>query len=549
MRACVTFLLMAIVLLSLPHGATAIEVSPGPGGSRAKGLFALTTPPQGRALSVGNITEHHGDLVVGGNDKLVIRNAYFTLYGSLIARDQATVIIENATLVVCPLDSRPSNITVRDNAYIRILSSKVTAPPGNPFNLYLCSNSVAFFSETTFENSHEYYGASEVTVINSTVYWVDCYGTARVNITDSVAMVHLAATDDARLWIRNSKAPLIHAHRNAFVYAADCSIDLEVLCYNDAVMWLVNVSSPRVEIALPFVGMKARIYVSWYLDVRVLLAGEPVGGALVEIFYPNGSLAESGYTGDEGVLTTTLFEKILYVGRDGSPRENYVGNYLVRASYERLLGETNITLDENKEMSVDLLSSLTVRCLDGDGEPVEGVEVRLAPIGSKACSNEEGTVYFAPLDEGTYEITAYYMGVRVAGPETVEITGISAYDLDLPCAIYDLIVLVLSTDGGPVGGAEVELYFANGTFLYKALTDASGRVEFKNLPATSYRLVVTASGYTEASHTLMLEEEGQQVKFTLERQGSSLSYMPFVAAGIGIAVALVAGLALYRRKK
>ncbi|HDJ26556.1 MAG TPA: carboxypeptidase regulatory-like domain-containing protein, partial [Candidatus Bathyarchaeota archaeon] len=505
MRGSSTALLSAILLLALAQGAMVHLI---PQASAAPSCGPSADHAMSIPVPVGNVTTHHGDLVVSGSDKLVIRNVDFTLYGSIVAMDHAQVIIDNAILTLCEVDGEMGNITIRDHAYIEVINSTITGE--RTFYLYLLGDSRALFQGATFENSHEFYGAAEVTVQNSRLVWVDCYGSVDVSINNTIVEFELSATDNAYVLIRNSEVGSVYlgplrAQGGATIEAYDCTVFFKADCRDNATLMLYNVSSPSVELIPPSPGEvgKARIYVGWHLNVSVFLSGQPISGAEVKVYFGNGSLAGEGLTGPNGSLDMLLLERVLYL-KDHSVMEDPLRDYIVRASHEGLEGEAQVVLDDNKEVHVDLLSTLTVRCLDGDGEAVGGVKVVLKPLGAERLTDDEGKAYFTLLEAGSYELTAYYMGVRVAGPEAIEITDVSTYDVELSCSIYDLVVLVLSAGGEPIGGARVKLMFVNGTPIYESLTDPSGRVEFENLPAASYKLAVEARGYKGAERTIKL---------------------------------------------
>ncbi|HDI01325.1 MAG TPA: carboxypeptidase regulatory-like domain-containing protein [Candidatus Bathyarchaeota archaeon] len=543
-------LLAVLLVLAFAHEAlapTAAWASPTPK------LLSEELGPRTCPSPIGNVTTYYGDLVASGSETLVIRDVDFTLYGSLIAMDQATVVIENAILTLCEVGGEMGNITIRDEAYIEVTNSTIRGE--GIFYLYLLNETRAVFQGAVFEHSHEFYGAAEVTVLNSKVVWVDCFGSVRVSINNTIVEFLLAATDDARVWIRNSRVGtaypgILRAQRNAVIEAYDCAVSSRADCYDNSTLWLLNVSSPSVEVIPPGPGEvgRAAIYVGWHLNVSVLLGDEAVSGAEVRAYFPNGSLAYEGATGPGGYVDMLLLEKVLHVV-DRTAVEDVVRDYTIRAYYGDLEGEASVSLDGNKELYVSLLSTLLVTCLDGDGEAAGGVEVRLEPLGARRYTGVDGRALFTLLEPGSYELTAYYMGLKVAGPEVVDITDIMAYNVELSCAIYDLIVIVLNTKGEPISGATVRLLFANGTSLYNSLTDASGRVEFKNIPATTYKLVVEASGYKEAYQVVKLESEGQEVEFRLEAEQVMPGYLPYVAGGAIAIVVVVAIVVLLMRRK
>ena len=548
-------ILTAIVVLLLLTPPAQARPLPGLKG-------ASTAPPQERniaPLALDNETVYHGDLVVNGTRKLVIRDVNFTLFGSIIARDWATVIIENAVLTLNLTRMGEYNITIMDHSNLTIRNSLVRSASGvYLFSLYLFNETRAFFEEARFENSLEWYGSAEVVVRNSRVRWVMCYGSVVVNVTDSEVWIALSATDNARVWLWRTVAATLMALSRATIVAVDCVVkEFGIRCYHDAVVRLVNVTKPgggKPDISFVMAD-KAVVYVAWHVRAAISLEGEPVEGAEVIAFFPNGSVAVSGLTDADGAVEFALLEAI--VRRSGI---QYVGNYTLRASYGQLLGEARVEVEDNIDVLIELLATLIVTCLDGDGAPVEGVRLELSGPGapgpaqvSTSITNASGTCSFPLLSPGSYEVRAFLMGIEVAYAPSLEITAVDVYELVLPCSIYDLLVSVVGPDGSPISGARVVLLLLNGTEVAEATTNASGIAVFENLPAYNYTLSVEADGFAEVSVGISLVREDQLETIKLE---PSVPERPFLPGElyIGIAVAalalpLLAVLVIRGRKK
>ena len=471
---------------------------------------------------------------------LVIKDVNLTLYGSIIARDQSKIVIENSILTLALTKPDEYNITIMDHATIEVLNSVVRSSSEEYwFSLYLFNETKAFFEAASFENSHEFYGSAEVTIRNSRVWWVLCYGSVVMNITDSVVELVLSATDEARVFMWKTEAAMLSALSSATIRAVDCRVgELGVTCYHHAKIWLTNVTSTTggpisILVEKPERPDEAAVYVGWHVDILVRREGEPVADAEVEVLFQNGSLAGSGRTGPDGLVRLDLLQMI--VKAEGAI---YVGNYTIRASCGALVGEETISLTGNMGVPVDLLATLSITCLDGDEEPVEGVEVVLTSpehpsLRLELPTAEDGTCAFTLLRPGFYSLRAYYMGVEVASVASIRITSIRLYALQLNCSIYDLRVLVRAPDGSPVGGAHIIIALLNGTQVAEATTNSSGVAILENLPATSYRLVIEAEGFKTAKLIVKLEREDQVAEVALEPLAAGPGIMPeLVAAAV-----------------
>ena len=534
------------MLISSIHARPALKIGQKTVDLREELDFAPST--------FDNETVYYGDLVVDGTRMLVIRDVNFTLFGSIIAKDNATVIIENALLTLNLTKKDQYNITIRDYSNLTIKSSLVRSASGvYLFNLYLFNETRAYFEEARFENSHEWYGSAKVVVKNSKVRWVTCYGSVVVNVTNSEVQIALSASDNAKVWLWNTKAAMLSALLRAELKAVDCVVyGPGIKCYDDARVWLVNVTGPgggKPNISFPMMARKAVVYMAWHVQAFVSLGGAPAEGAEVAAFFPNGTLAASGMTDASGSLVLDLLEAVIRPSG-----EEHVGNYTLRASYGQLLGETEVEVEANTEVLVELLSTLIITCLDGDGEPVEGAKLELSgPSGIYVSTTDaSGACTFVLLSSGSYVVKAYFMGIEVARAPSIGITDVKVYKHVLYCAIYDMIVSVIDQEGSPVANAHVVLSFQNGTKIAEAWTNASGIAVLENMPAYNYTLSVEAEGFLKTSVKISLEHEDQFEEIKLSPAQPERPSFPielFVAGTVAVVIPLALFLAMKLRQK
>lgn len=90
--------------------------------------------------------EHRGDLILSGNDVMIVENCTFSLYGQLLARGNSKLILRNAVLFVdekgegwVPTDLVPSglHIALNDSAVFELHNSTLEHPASSPCGIGL----------------------------------------------------------------------------------------------------------------------------------------------------------------------------------------------------------------------------------------------------------------------------------------------------------------------------------------------------------------------------------------------------------------------------
>mgnify|MGYP003877572583 CR=1 FL=1 len=296
-------------------------------------------------------------------------------------------------------------------------------------------------------------------------------------------------------------------------------------------------------------GARALIY--WYLTAIATLLGEPREAANITVYLAsNGTEVASGLTGPDGSIGFLLFGEVIV-----NNTELPAGPYRVVASYGPYAEEELVELTSNSVVRLELGYTLEVRCLDGDGEPVQGllVEARAGDLVLDATTDLEGWATFDALPAQDITVRAYRWGVLVAELKLVwgaNYTGDLVLDA-VTCAIYDLRIQVLDEGGNPVAGADVSLVWPNGTGIMTRPTGPGGWAVFENVPAGPYRLKVSKGGYETAWFDVVLSREDQEVTVTL-RSAAPPPVSPWLiitaAVGVGLAL-LVAVSVLIMRKR
>ena len=338
---------------------------------------------------------------------------------------------------------------------------------------------------------------------------VESLGSTALKLEDSKVLGDFRSFGDCRLnLLRSSIAGRASYHDRCTASMVDAPAEGGVYVYDDATALL-----------------------KWFLNVTVTAEFKPASNALVEVFYVhNGSLAGTATADQEGKANFVLTEKILY-----SSGMDYTGNYLIRASYGKMVREKTFTLSASTELSLELLlRSLDVKCISGDEEPLEGVYLKLIdPEGrcvATASSAANGWATLARIVVGRYTLKAYWQGVEVASAD-VDLSDDVVID-PLPCRVYDFTVHVVDEANKGVYGATVKLFWPNGTLITSAVAGAGGYVRCDDMPGGTY--IIKASSWTFTSEVeVELNSEDQEVRLVLTSPiPVPLSYMPVFIAGV-----------------
>ena len=465
------------------------------GRSRASGALALlllllALVPLASAQKGGGVQEHHGDLVVTGCLRLY--NTTLIQHGSIIISPGGCLELELASIILnqsgVPFKY---NVTCRGGS-LKLLSSKLTGDMA--FLVFLLSN-------------------ASLVAENSTIYvlsGISASGTSRLRLS-RCSIGALSLSDHASARLEGTRASNVTCSGSARAILVDCEIGN------------ITVSDNAV----------AAIYET--VCVRVLRGGEPVEGAAVEIYWPNGTLVGRGTTNSTGHACFVLCAEVL---REGA-KETFT-NYTAKVRYrgEELTATLYIAYESYFELDLRPPFPVQVLCLDADGQPAPGVLVEArGPKGkvARATSGEDGRAVLT-LVIGNYTLTAYKLGVLVAELE-VELEG--SRTIELRCSLYAITVVARDDEGSPLRGARVTLAFegqANATFT--AITDREGRATFRALPPGDYRADVRF-GDREVKLAIRLEEASvvEEAVFDLHPPViERVEFKPEVRVGEGIAV-------------
>src|SRR5262249_33715582 len=136
--------------------------------------------------------------------------------------------------------------------------------------------------------------------------------------------------------------------------------------------------------------------------------------------------------------------------------------------------------------------------------PVSGAAVHVSgPTPADGTSDAQGRVHFDELIPGSYTILAQHTGFRngtgqaqVAPGSGVGTAPPGETIVPLQASTGDLVVSVRDPSGNAISGAQVLVQNSTGASVGNATTSATGDVTFPGLPAGTYSIGASASGFT-----------------------------------------------------
>ncbi len=540
-----------VSLVLVLRGAITGTISVQPGRLGSWSLSANTTITGASfGLIIQNSTITSWSLCVGGTTEIAVQNS--TLSG-LSCHDSARVIVNQTgfrwascrgssvvRLLGCTggtlacmnsTDVQAVGCDLSVSVILRGASGTLSLSPGHVESLLLEAGVKLNLTDTTVQDwDLGLQDCHDLLITSSVLRGLSCYGSTDVEVRNStITSIYMCG-----------------ASRGAV-----CNSTLgSVACYDSSRLKLFEttcVSPIHVE-------DEALALVYWRLTVKAVLAGECVRGASISVYFAsNSSLATRGFTGPSGLASFLLLGELV-----NATGEWPVGPYEVVATYgpyeERSLAE----LPETKQLTLELGFEMEIRCLDGDGEPIEGAVVFVQPGNISARTGPDGWATLDGLLAEDARVQVLVMGVVVAELRLIwgaNYTGDVRLS-EVRCAVYDLAVRVVDEGGRPIAKALVSLLWLNKTGIMTCLTNSSGWVVFENVPAGSYRIRVAKEGYESTTEFVALREEDQLFIITLKEAvpqagGPAVPWtiLTGVVVGSMIFLIVVAALASTRRKK
>jgi len=188
------------------------------------------------------------------------------------------------------------------------------------------------------------------------------------------------------------------------------------------------------------------------------------------------------------------------------------------------------TLDKSEEWSVNCaVYTISYQFKDSKGSKLPNALIKVTHTNGTTATyiaDGEGTLKLIQIPKGSYKVEAYWKGVNV-GESTEAITSDKGYVLT--CQVFDLTVEVKDLMGLAVSGADVRIYFANGTLFASGKTDGAGRATFSQLPKSEYKAEVSNLGLVSSASFPLTATATKGLQAPLS--------IPVIALIVGIAVA------------
>ena len=173
-------------------------------------------------------TTRANDLIISGQERVVIENTEYIQTGNILVNETGTLILRNATLILTQPASHQYDIRFYDNSYFESINSTIigTESSEGGYYMFMYDNSIANISESTFEYPAVLLDARGDNVIveiqNSNIDYINIGSNSIVNINNTIIDVHIWSTP-ANVTISNSPQIdlMIQFTRNA---SADLSL-------------------------------------------------------------------------------------------------------------------------------------------------------------------------------------------------------------------------------------------------------------------------------------------------------------------------------------
>ncbi len=342
---------------------------------------------------------YQGNLILTGNNVTTITGR-FDINGSITVEDNATLILNDATVNFTQTKHYQFNITLKNpangNPRLQSSNSTITSSSSYWFMVSLYQNSSATITNSTDTAYLRTDDSANVSVSYSTIEFLDMYGSSIVSVSNSTIPDALQATDFPTVSVSNSSvaflaiwstsvncsifninpgllnlwdyqlnsslviAPLGYAPNMTFrnteidslqfaFWSSNATITnstpSRVFSYGNSSIWLVNTTTSNFQF-----NQDSTIYVSWFLDAHVIDSiGQNVPSANVMSFYSNLTLADSKPTDIGGWARLTLMEKMM-----NATGAYPVGNYTVEAAYLTYSNSTTVNMTGNKQTTLTL---------------------------------------------------------------------------------------------------------------------------------------------------------------------------------------------------
>lgn len=196
-------------------------------------IFSIHFPSKASAASLflSSKTIHDGDLIVSGNDTLVIENSVYDLIGNLTVKDSATLIIRDSTFnqtgpPINETDSERAMIFVEDRAKLVITNATVIISQPIPTRVSVNDSAVLNVTNSVMINNRE-------------SFWIWPLGEAVVYLRDSVMQAPagvasvVVADENSTVNIKNMVCDRVVVWANSVVWIENSTLEIGLRVFND----------------------------------------------------------------------------------------------------------------------------------------------------------------------------------------------------------------------------------------------------------------------------------------------------------------------------
>ncbi|UCH32361.1 MAG: hypothetical protein JSV05_03000, partial [Candidatus Bathyarchaeota archaeon] len=169
---------------------------------------------------------YQGDLILAGNDVFTIVGS-FAINGSIIVKDNASLILNDATVNFTQAASHQFNLTLKEpnNGYPKLQISNATLESTYILHVYLYGNSTVSANRLSAYHEMNFFDDSSGNITDSPVLWtVNCYDFSKVRFLNS-QLVQMRMRDTSRLLFLESNATnFIEVYNDASINASNSRI-------------------------------------------------------------------------------------------------------------------------------------------------------------------------------------------------------------------------------------------------------------------------------------------------------------------------------------
>jgi parallel beta-helix repeat protein len=159
---------------------------------------------------------HEGDILLKGNETLAIENCEFVQTGNIIVKDEAKIIIQNATLLLNTTYGiwNQYSISVSGSGNLTAINANITAL-GLGFRIEFSSHSTGKIANSTISAKHDPRGIwvrastySKVSVENSRIDVLELLDFSSLKATNLTVNLRLSALRNSFIHVNNSRVPI-----------------------------------------------------------------------------------------------------------------------------------------------------------------------------------------------------------------------------------------------------------------------------------------------------------------------------------------------------